>query len=592
MESPRSTNVASLKKLRRIPVWVALFAAVFIHCLQAADLNLEITPCFEGRPMAGSTAATDSKLTISRLDWLVSGLALKRVDGSWMEGASDWHAYYGLDGKRVGTRADGVPDGDYTAIRFRVGVDKVADGSDPNIYPVGDALHPDVCGLHWSWQGGYIYLAIEGKRLRADGASDGFSYHLARVVDGMTVELPVKFSAGSPLTIEVRLHADRILQGVDFDKDGLSTHSREGDSLAPRMMENVRGAFEVIGVKADIFQDTNADPVAAPVALPKGTAPYKLDITRRFPAVKLPADNPLTEEGVALGRKLFNDPRLSINNSQSCASCHLREHAFTDPRRLSIGATGDIGKRNAMPLFNLAWASDYFWDGRAATLRDQVLVPLQDPHEMAESLENVVKKLEADDSYRDAFRRASGEAGITSTKLALALEQFLLTLVSQDAKFDRAVRKLDTFTPDESRGLELFLTEFDPARGMRGADCFHCHGGTLFTSHKYADNGLDLKPVDSGRMTVTGDETDRGKFKIPSLRNVELTAPYMHDGRFKTLEEVVEHYSSGVHRSPNLDPNLAKHPDEGIKLSSNDKRALVAFLKTLTDRSFVAPKQQ
>ena len=357
-------------------------------------------------------------------------------------------------------------------------------------------------------------------------------------------------------------------------------------------MENVRGAFEVIGVKADIFQDTNADPVAAPVALPKGTAPYKLDITRRFPAVKLPADNPLTEEGVALGRKLFNDPRLSINNSQSCASCHLREHAFTDPRRLSIGATGDIGKRNAMPLFNLAWASDYFWDGRAATLRDQVLVPLQDPHEMAESLENVVKKLEADDSYRDAFRRASGEAGITSTKLALALEQFLLTLVSQDAKFDRAVRKLDTFTPDESRGLELFLTEFDPARGMRGADCFHCHGGTLFTSHKYADNGLDLKPVDSGRMTVTGDETDRGKFKIPSLRNVELTAPYMHDGRFKTLEEVVEHYSSGVHRSPNLDPNLAKHPDEGIKLSSNDKRALVAFLKTLTDRSFVAPKQQ
>ena len=394
--------------------------------------------------------------------------------------------------------------------------------------------------------------------------------------------------------IALRLHADRILRGVDFDKDGLSTHSREGDLLSPRMMENVRSAFEVIGVKADIFQDskpkagTASGPMQVPVALPEGTAPYKLDITRRFPAVNLPADNPLTEEGVALGRKLFDDPRLSINNSQSCASCHRQEHAFTDPRTLSIGANGDLGKRNAMPLFNLAWAADYFWDGRAPTLRDQVLVPLQDPHEMAESLDNVVKKLESDDSYRKGFRKAFGEAAITASKLALALEQFLLTLVSQDSKFDRAVRKLDTFSPEEKRGLELFLTEFDPARGMRGADCFHCHGGTLFTSHKYADNGLDLAPRDSGRLLVSGEEPDRGKFKIPSLRNVELTAPYMHDGRFDTLEAVVEHYSSGVKRSPNLDPNLAKHPDEGILLSAEDKHALVAFLKTLTDRSFVS----
>jgi cytochrome c peroxidase len=184
------------------------------------------------------------------------------------------------------------------------------------------------------------------------------------------------------------------------------------------------------------------------------------------------------------------------------------------------------------------------------------------------------------------FAKAFGSAEITTDRIAKALEQFLLTLVSQESRFDRAARKVGELTESEKRGLQLFVTEFDPKRGLRGADCFHCHGGTLFASQPFASNGLELAEDDLGRMAVTKNAADRGKFKTPSLRNVALTAPYMHDGRFNTLEEVVEHYSSGVRRSATLDPNLAKHPEAGIQLTAQEKADLVAFLKTLTDESF------
>jgi cytochrome c peroxidase len=288
-----------------------------------------------------------------------------------------------------------------------------------------------------------------------------------------------------------------------------------------------------------------------------------------------------------LGRRLFHESRLSKNNSQSCATCHDPTKAFADGRRISLGESGQIGRRNAMPLVNLAWAREFFWDGRAKSLREQVLVPIQDTQEMNETLERVVAKLEAAKEYPKQFQSAFGTAGITSARVALALEQFLLTLVSQESKFDRAARKLDTLTAQEQRGLQLFVTEHDPARGLRGADCFHCHGGNLFSNHQFINNGLEEFASDLGRMEITKRESDRAKFKVPTLRNVALTAPYMHDGRFATLEEVVEHYNGTLHRSPNLDPNLAKHPVSGLGLNADDKAALVAFLKTLTDINFV-----
>jgi cytochrome c peroxidase len=290
---------------------------------------------------------------------------------------------------------------------------------------------------------------------------------------------------------------------------------------------------------------------------------------------------------VALGRRLFHDPRLSINSTQSCASCHDQTRAFADARRFSLGAEGQTGSRNAMPLFNLAWGQAFFWDGRSPTLRQQVLMPIQDHQEMNETLENVVKKLRKDEESVQAFAQAFGSPEITPERIALALEQFLLTLISQESRFDQAARKVAELTESEKRGLQLFVTEFDPKRGLRGADCFHCHGGTLFASQPFANNGLELAAEDVGLMKVTQNEADRGKFKVPSLRNIALTAPYMHDGRFGTLEEVVEHYSGGVRRSATLDPNLAKHPEAGIQLTAEEKADLVAFMKSLTDESFV-----
>ncbi len=188
--------------------------------------------------------------------------------------------------------------------------------------------------------------------------------------------------------------------------------------------------------------------------------------------------------------------------------------------------------------------------------------------------------------YPALFTTAFGSPEITAEKISLALENYLLTLTSFDAKFDRVLRGEGKFTPEEQRGFELFSTEYDPRRGQFGADCFHCHGGPLFQSQSFANNGLDDTFADLGRGKITGKKSDDGKFATPSLRNVALTAPYMHDGRFQTLEAVVEHYATGLKRSATLDPNLAKHPDGGVPLSAADKRALVAFLNTLTDAQF------
>lgn len=214
-------------------------------------------------------------------------------------------------------------------------------------------------------------------------------------------------------------------------------------------------------------------------------------------------------------------------------------------------------------------------------------MPIQDHLEMDETLENVVTKLKATSS--DHFARAFDTPEINAERIGLALENFVLTLTSFDSKFDRSLSGQEKLTPEEQRGFELFMTEYEPRMGQRGADCFHCHGGPLFTYHQFRNNGLQNAETDTGRHRVTKDDRDLNKFSTPSLRNIALTAPYMHDGRFTTLDEVINHYDHRLHRSDTLDPNLAKHPPTGIRLSTEDKAALVAFLKTLTDEKFVKP---
>jgi cytochrome c peroxidase len=566
--------------------WLAVILCVSVSLApaKAQKLRLEIEPQWRGKPLVLGNQLSDSKVakfSISRLDGLLSDLALQRSDGSWLK-SGEWHVFISAEKGRLAAIADGLPAEEFKAIRFRVGVDAATDATDPAKWPPEHPLHPDVCGLHWGWQSGYVFLAIEGHW----GNDAGFSYHLAGATNPMIVELPVRVSGSNPTTVQITFDMADVLSEGAVVRKSTSTHSRDGDALAPVLKGRLVHAFKVKDVRKDTYQE--AAIVRASPAI-HGT-PYELKVSERFPKVQLPLDNPLTVEGVELGRKLFNDRRLSKNNRQSCASCHDYSKGFTDGRSTSIGSSGQPGRRNAMPLVNLAWGKEFFWDGRAKSLREQVLMPIQDAHEMNESLENVVTKLSRDGKYGVEFQAAFGVANITVNCIALALEQYLLTLVSQESKFDRAARKLEKLTPEEQRGLQLFITEHDPARGLRGADCFHCHGGNLFSNHQFINNGLTDRPGDRGRMEVTGNETDRSKFKVPTLRNVALTAPYMHDGRFATLEAVVEHYNGSLHRTRTLDPNLAKHPESGLGLSTEDKAALVAFLKTLTDETFT-PEQ-
>ena len=348
----------------------------------------------------------------------------------------------------------------------------------------------------------------------------------------------------------------------------------------------------LFGLLASITFSCSEDPVIEPPEeeILQDTTAYAFEYGA-LPAPNLPDDNSLTNQGVQLGRMLFYEKLLSKDGSQSCASCHRQEHAFTDTTRFSIGVEGLAGKRQAMSVFNMAWNSnEFFWDGRAHLLRDQAILPIQDELEMDETLENVIAKLSDEKMYRDQFTRVYGDDEVTSDKIALAMEQFMLSIVSYDSKYDQWNAGLVELTESEERGRILYETEYNPFfPEFSGADCAHCHGGANFENDQYMNNGLDAEAdfVDMGREDVTGDPMDRARFKVPSLRNIELTAPYMHDGRFQTLEEVVDHYNEGIHPSPSLDQALLATSETGLFLTEQDKVDLINFMKTLTDQSLL-----
>lgn len=340
----------------------------------------------------------------------------------------------------------------------------------------------------------------------------------------------------------------------------------------------------LVGCKDD--EHTSLEPVVY------DDTPYVLEYSDDVEAPNLNPDNPLTEQGVKLGRMLFYDTRLSKDGSQSCASCHRQEHAFTDTARFSIGVEGLKGKRQAMSVFNTAWHSnEFFWDGRAHLLRDQALLPIQDPLEMNETLANVIQKLQESEAYRNQFTRAFGSDEIDANGIALALEQFMNSIVSFNSKYDQFLRGELNLSESEERGRELFFAEFNPGfPSTSGADCAHCHTGLTFENDLYMNNGLfaDGQHLDSGRYNATQNSADIGKFKVTSLRNIELTAPYMHDGSISSLEDVIDHYNNGLEASSTLDPALEyTRVSGGLKLSTQDKADLIAFLKTLTDQELI-----
>jgi len=349
--------------------------------------------------------------------------------------------------------------------------------------------------------------------------------------------------------------------------------------------------FLALPILTALFFACKPDPVEEPAVF--DPTPYTVNL-RDFPDPDFPADNKPTNAGVQLGRMLFFEKLLSKDGSQACADCHRQQHAFSDSLQFSIGVERMPGKRQAMAVQNLAWHKNgMFWDGRTPLVRDQALKPIQDPLEMNELLVNAVAKLQAEKKYRDQFIRAFGSETITSEKMGRAIEQFEFTMISNNSKFDQFKRGAATLTDAEERGRSLFFTEFDPSGVTKGAECFHCHGGFNFTNDEFMNNGLDNEAdqTDIGRQKVTLNPLDKAKMKVPSLRNVAVTAPFMHDGRFKTLEEVVEHYDTGVKTSATLDELMQYNiqPD-GLKLTPQDKTDLVAFLKTLNDTEFLTNK--
>lgn len=317
--------------------------------------------------------------------------------------------------------------------------------------------------------------------------------------------------------------------------------------------------------------------------------PYNINKPQSFPEMIIPADNPMTVEGVALGRKLFYEKKLSADNTQACASCHAQSFSFTDNGlRFSVGIDEIQGNRNAMAILNSGWSTSFFWDGRAASLEAQALGPVPNPIEMHQHWTDAVAKLEADTAYPELFVKAFGVCSIDSLHVVMAIAQFERTMISGNSKFDKVGRHEESFTASELNGFILFSRDKNNQTGEHGADCFHCHGssGGLFTDHLFHNNGIDSVFADVGREAITGNEFDRGKFKTPTLRNVELTAPYMHDGRFATLEDVIEHYNMGGHPSATLDP-LMKNVGVGLELTAEEKTDMVNFLKTLTDWDYI-----
>ncbi|MEM9920300.1 MAG: cytochrome c peroxidase [Bacteroidota bacterium] len=352
-------------------------------------------------------------------------------------------------------------------------------------------------------------------------------------------------------------------------------------------------AFILLAACSSCGEDEMPEPpnggVGSLDTIPYNPVAHELNLPDHFPQMFIPPDNPLTVDGVQLGRRLFFDPILSRDGSMACAGCHFPDRAFTDGLAVSTGIDGIAGARSSMSLLNVGFFErGLFWDGRSPDLETQALLPVEDPIELHTTWPDVERKLREHPDYPTYFRKAFGISNtseITKTLAAKAIAQYERSLVSFGSKFDQVEQKEAFYTDDEADGFLMF---FDVSNGrLKDAECAHCHNAPLMTNDDFFNNGLtdvgdDLdKFPDKGLGGFTGRVIDYGKFRAPSLRNIALSAPYMHDGRFETLEEVLDHYSSGGHIAPNLDPNMRP-----LELTDVEKRQLLAFLHALTDTSY------
>jgi len=326
-------------------------------------------------------------------------------------------------------------------------------------------------------------------------------------------------------------------------------------------------AIALVAVASLLVSCVKEYPVHQPEAL--------MAVPDHFPPMVYQSEKfPLSKERIELGRKLFYERKLSVDNSISCGDCHAQVHAFADHNSpVSFGVNGAMGIRNSPALMNLAWQTSFMHDGGVNHLEMVALVPITSEIEMNQPLDQLIVKLNDDGEYVDQFQLAFGKDSIDSQQLLVALAQFQMTLVSANSKYDQCMDGREEFSEQEKRGFDLFMT-----------NCSSCHQPPLFTDFSFSNTGLDSVYFDRGRELITLNPEDRGKFKVPSLRNIDLTYPYLHDGRFFNLIDVLDHYTDGVQDQPQLDSRL-KDP---IQLTAEEKQDVIAFLKTLTDYDFIS----
>ncbi len=293
------------------------------------------------------------------------------------------------------------------------------------------------------------------------------------------------------------------------------------------------------------------------------------------------ANNPVTKDGFELGRKLFYDPVLSTNNTISCNSCHMQKAAFTQPAlEISCGIYNRSGTRNVPPIMNLAWSNYFMWDGGVFDLDMQPIAPITNHAEMDDSIQNILARLRASDVYPALFKKAFGSEGITTSTFLKALSQFMVMCVSSNSKYDSVMRKKAVFTVNEQKGYLLFKQK-----------CSGCHSEPLFTDNSFHNTGLStIDKNDLGRYIITLQDTDKYKFKVPSLRNIGFTSPYMHNGSLQSLNDVLDYYASGIKDTTGIDPLLKENGKAGIAMNSEEKQNIIAFLKTLDDDHFLMDK--
>jgi cytochrome c peroxidase len=302
---------------------------------------------------------------------------------------------------------------------------------------------------------------------------------------------------------------------------------------------------------------------------------FALSYPDYFPApVYTFENNELTKEKFELGRKLFYDGILSSDNTVSCGNCHSQVHAFADHNvTFSTGVNNGIGERNSPSITNMIWSPSFMWDGGVNHIEVFSLAPITNPVEMNETMANVIDKLNQSGFYKSAFKKAYGTDEITDQLLFRALTSYMAMVVSSNSRYDLFRQGKVIFTPQEVEGLQLFEQK-----------CASCHTAPLFTNYSFQNNGLDSEFTDLGRGRITLEEADKGKFKVPSLRNIELTYPYMHDGRFWSLEQVLDHYDHGIKQSATLSNQLSS----GIPMTTEEKQKIILFLKTLTDNKVIS----